>query len=87
MYKFDLCIFTGRLKVADLHNVLIDYYKRYGKIVKDTVAGQTVVHVFDPDYVKEYFQQEDKLPDVPPLLDVTKQYRNDRKLSPGLGNS
>ncbi|XP_064613084.1 probable cytochrome P450 CYP44 [Liolophura sinensis] len=78
---------AGRLKVANLHNVFLDYYKRYGKIVKDTVAGQTVIHIFDPDYVKDYFQQEDKLPDVPPLLDVTKQYRNDRKQSPGLGNS
>ncbi|KAK3103504.1 hypothetical protein FSP39_019686 [Pinctada imbricata] len=68
-------------------DALQDRYKQYGKIMKETIAGVTAVRLFDPDYVRIVYQNEGKIPHVAPLLDTTKQYREQRDLSLGLGNT
>ncbi|KAL4226163.1 hypothetical protein ACF0H5_014149 [Mactra antiquata] len=64
-----------------------DLYEKYGKICKETIAGTTIVHLFDPDYIRLVFQSEGKTPHVAPLLDTTRLYREQRGFSPGLGNT
>lgn len=62
-------------------------YKEYGPIVKETIAGVTFVRIYDPDDVRTVFLNEDKQPNVSPLLVTTKLYRQQRGLSPGIGNT
>jgi hypothetical protein len=50
------------------------------------MAGETVVHLFDPDYVQVVYQNEAKMPCIVPLMETTQIYRKLRKMSPGLGN-
>lgn len=66
---------------------VMDRYMKYGKIVKETVAGATVVHLFDPDYIRTVFQAEGKLPHVAPLMETTQMYRQQKGLALGLGNT
>lgn len=73
--------------VDRFQDALISRYKEYGPIMKETIAGVTAVRLFDPDYVKTVYQHEGKIPYVAPLLDTTKQYREQRNMSPGLGNT
>jgi hypothetical protein len=47
----------------------------------------TTVRLFYPDFVRTVYQHEGKIPYVAPLLDTTKQYREQRDMSPGLGNT
>ncbi|XP_062593652.1 probable cytochrome P450 CYP44 [Saccostrea cucullata] len=76
-----------KFTVDRYQDALISRYKEYGPIVKENIAGVTSVRVFDPDDVRTVFLNEDKQPHVAPLLDTTKQYREQRDLSPGLGNT
>lgn len=69
------------------HLALMDKYKKYGKIMKETIAGSTVVHLFDPDYIKAVFQAEGKFPHVAPLMQTTHMYRYQKGLALGLGNT
>ena len=64
----------------------MDRYRKYGKIVKETTVGTTIVHLFDPDYIRIVFQSEGKLPHVAPLMETTRLYRQQRDLALGLGN-
>ncbi len=50
-------------------------------------AGETVVHLFDPDFIKVVYLNEGKIPHIPPLVATTQMYRKYRGLSPGLGNT
>lgn len=65
----------------------MDRHKEYGKIMKETIAGSTVVHLFDPDYIRAVFQAEGKFPHVAPLMETTQLFRQQRGIAPGLGNS
>ncbi|XP_048741993.1 probable cytochrome P450 CYP44 [Ostrea edulis] len=76
-----------KFSVDRYQDALISRYKEYGPIVKENIAGITSVRIFDPDDVRTVFLNEDKQPHVAPLLDTTKQYREQRNLSPGLGNT
>lgn len=76
-----------RFTVDRYQDALISRYKEYGPIVKETIAGVTFVRIYDPDDVRTVFLNEDKQPHVAPLLDTTKQYREQRDLSPGIGNT
>ncbi|XP_059167587.1 probable cytochrome P450 CYP44 isoform X2 [Physella acuta] len=67
--------------------VLKEFYEKYGDIVKETVAGRTIVHLFNPDYIKQIYETEGKYPLVPPLLESVEFYRRKKELAPGLGNS
>ena len=55
--------------------------------MKETIAGSTVVHLFDPDYIKAVFQAEGKFPHVAPLMQTTHMYRYQKGLALGLGNT
>ena len=68
------------------HKALLHRYFKYGKIYKETIAGETVVHLFDPDYIQTVYQHEEKSPHVTAIMESTKLYRKFRNLSPGLGN-
>lgn len=78
---------TGRYRSGDYHKVLIERYRKYGKIVKETINGETVVHLFDPVYVQKMYQNEGKSPRIVPLLESIQLYRKYREMSPGLGNT
>ena len=69
------------------HHALLSRYKQFGKIFKETIAGQTKVHLMDPEYIREMYYHEGKTPHIPPLLETTQLYRKYRGLSPGLGNT
>lgn len=76
-----------RFTVDRYQDALISRYKEYGPIVKETIAGVTFVRIYDPDDVRTVFLNEDKQPNVSPLLVTTKLYRQQRGLSPGIGNT
>ncbi|KAK3779983.1 hypothetical protein RRG08_028410 [Elysia crispata] len=59
----------------------------YGDIVKETIAGRHIVHLFHPDYIKQVYDSEGKYPMVPPILESVEMYRRSNDLTPGLGNS
>ena len=67
--------------------MLLQRHKRYGKIFKETIAGQTRVHLFDPDYIRLMYSYEGKIPHIAPLQETTQMYRKYRDMSPGLGNT
>lgn len=87
---YTVFIFSGpfnRFNVDKFQDALMSRYKEYGPIMKETIAGVTAVRLFDPDFVRTVYQHEGKIPYVAPLLDTTKQYREQRDMSPGLGNT
>ena len=87
---FDLThvlIFTGPFSVEKYHDALLSRYRQYGPIFKETIAGHTIVHLMDPEYIKVMYQTEGKIPYITPLLKTTQMYRKIRNLSPGLGNT
>ena len=49
------------------HLALMDMYRSYGPLVRENIGGKTVVHVFDPDDIKNVYSVEGKRPVVPPL--------------------
>ena len=67
--------------------VIKEFQSRYGNIVKETIAGKEIVHIFHPDYIRKVYEEEGKYPTIPPLLDTVKLYRKDKDLAPGLGFS
>ena len=79
--------FLGKLSIQNFKDVLISRYHEYGPIFKETIAGETVVHLLDPEFIKVIYLTEGKVPHIPPLLETTQRYRELRGLSPGLGNT
>lgn len=77
----------GRYSIDRYQESLLDMHRNYGKIAKETIAGTTIVHLFDPDYIRQVFMSEGKTPFVAPLLETTQLYRKQRGFSPGLGNT
>ena len=65
----------------------MDMHQKYGKIAKDSIAGTTTVHLFDPDYIRAVFQSEGKMPYVAPLMVTTQKFRETAGMSLGLGNT
>ena len=78
--------FLGNHSIERYHDALFERYQQYGKISKETVGTETVVRLFDPDYIKKMYQQEGKHPSIPPLIEASKNYREFKGMSPGLGN-
>ncbi|KAL5015473.1 hypothetical protein ScPMuIL_009743 [Solemya velum] len=76
-----------RFDIDHLKDAVIARYRQYGAIMKETVSGVTVVHLFHPDFIRTVFQSEGKIPHIAPLMETTQRYRKLRNLSPGLGNS
>ncbi|XP_025108023.1 probable cytochrome P450 CYP44 isoform X2 [Pomacea canaliculata] len=77
----------GWLNMKNVPDVLRQWYKQYGGIVKEIRAGHTVVHIFDPDLIRFVYAGEDKWPRIEPLLETTQLYRKQFDMSPGLGNT
>lgn len=83
-------IFSGPFNKYDtdrFQDALVDRNKKYGKIVKETIAGNTVIHLFDPDYIRTVFRTEGKHPFIVPLMETTQMYRQQRGLTLGIGNT
>ncbi|XP_074643631.1 putative cytochrome P450 CYP44 isoform X2 [Tubulanus polymorphus] len=74
-------------KPETYHEALLDYKRQFGAVVRETLPDKTVIHIFDPECYKNYFQIEDKQPHIPPLLETLKMYRAKRELSLGIGNT
>ena len=45
----------------------MDMFRRHGPLVRENIGGKTVVHVFDPEDIKNVYSVEGKRPVVPPL--------------------
>ncbi|CAL1526243.1 unnamed protein product [Lymnaea stagnalis] len=67
--------------------VIRELNQKFGDIVKETIAGKTMVHLFDLDFIKQIYETEPKYPIIPPLLECVQYYRKTKDLAPGLGNS
>ncbi len=76
----------GPFSPSTYHHALLQNHQRYGDIFKETICGHTVVHLFDPEFVKAVYGADGKMPHIAPLLETTQRYRKLRDLSPGLGN-
>ncbi|RUS76286.1 hypothetical protein EGW08_015958 [Elysia chlorotica] len=74
-------------KVHRRDKILKKLQSEYGDIVKETIAGRHIVHLFHPDYIKLVYESEGKYPVVPPILESVAMYRQNNDLTPGLGNS
>ena len=61
MYKL------GSRDKEQYHLALMDMFRRHGPLVRENIGGKTVVHVFDPDDIKNVYSVEGKRPVVPPL--------------------
>ena len=80
-YKF------GQWPVDDYHLTLNKLRDKYGNIVREERCGETVIHVFDPEDAKAIFAADGRNPYIKPLMETTQVYRNQKKMSPGLGNT
>lgn len=78
---------TGVYRVHQYHEVLRALFHKYGPVVRERLAGTTIVHLFDPDDVKLVHQNEGKYPEVPPLQESALLYRQLKGMSLGLGNT
>ena len=45
----------------------MDMFRQHGPLVRENIGGKTVVHVFDPEDIKNVYSVEGKRPVVPPL--------------------
>lgn len=66
---------------------VMDFHRRYGKIFKETIAGTTIVHLCDPDYIRQVFAADGKTPHIAPLIRAVQMYRKEQGMSLGLGNT
>jgi len=82
---FTYAVDKGR--ISRLQDTILEHYRRYGPIYRETIAGETVVHLLSPDYVQTVYQNEGKIPHIVPLLETASMYRRLRQMSPGLGHT
>ncbi|XP_071958319.1 1,25-dihydroxyvitamin D(3) 24-hydroxylase, mitochondrial-like [Antedon mediterranea] len=75
----------GPYSMEKLHDATIERFRKYGKIFKENIAGQTAVHILEPEDVKRLFQQEGPSPRRL-TLDPMIHYRKQRKQNIGLAN-
>ncbi|XP_041349336.1 probable cytochrome P450 CYP44 [Gigantopelta aegis] len=77
---------TGRHSVERFPDALMERFQTYGNISKERFGTETVVRLFDPRYIQDMYKQEGKYPAIPPLIEASKNYREFKGMSPGLGN-
>ncbi|XP_049783975.1 probable cytochrome P450 CYP44 isoform X3 [Schistocerca cancellata] len=80
LLHYKLGAFDGR----KYHEVLERLHEQYGPIVRETIGSRTVVHVFDPDDIKEVYANEGHTPFVAPLMETAQLYRKQKNISLGL---
>ncbi|XP_033732089.1 probable cytochrome P450 CYP44 [Pecten maximus] len=81
--------YTGPFKKYDIDKyqaVLESRWKLYGSVVKETIGNRTHVRLFDPDHVQRVYQHEGVWPNIVPILESSRKYRETKGMSPGLGN-
>ncbi|XP_045600891.1 probable cytochrome P450 CYP44 [Procambarus clarkii] len=76
----------GLKKLPTYHRDVCDLYHKYGPIVREVFGSQVVVHVFDPADIRAVYENDGKTPFIPPLQETTQFYRQQKKMSLGLGN-
>nr|CAD7456203.1 unnamed protein product [Timema tahoe] len=76
----------GYYQVSQYHKVLAGLYQKYGPLVRQNFGSNPVVHVFEPDDIKTVYMSEGTMPHVVPLQETVQVFREQNKLSPGLGN-
>ncbi|KAK7102795.1 probable cytochrome P450 CYP44 [Littorina saxatilis] len=77
----------GGININKMPETLKQWHKQYGGIVKETLLGHTIVHVFDPEAIRIIYANEDKWPRIEPMAQTTQMYREKSGMSPGLGNT
>jgi hypothetical protein len=77
----------GVFSQPEYHKVLRRLHAEYGPICRQKFGPTTIVHCFSPDDIRTVYQNEGKMPVVPPLQETTQLYRQQRNMSPGLGNT
>nr|CAD7588392.1 unnamed protein product [Timema genevievae] len=77
---------SGYYQVSQYHKVLAGLYQKYGPLVRQNFGSNPVVHVFEPDDIKTVYMSEGTMPHVVPLQETVQVFREQNKLSPGLGN-
>lgn len=81
--------YTGPFKKYDIsryQEALECRWKSYGPVVKETIGTRTAVRLYDPDDVQTVYQHEGMWPNIIPILESSRKYRESRNMSPGLGN-
>ncbi|XP_013417820.1 cytochrome P450 10-like [Lingula anatina] len=76
----------GNYEYLKMREVLKSFRADYGPVVKETVAGDTYVHLFDPDDIGNVLGHVQAQTDVFPLFPPLKFYRKWRGIGAGLGN-
>ncbi|XP_063887167.1 probable cytochrome P450 CYP44 isoform X1 [Scylla paramamosain] len=76
----------GMKKLTGYHHEVCRLHQKYGPVVREVFGSQTVVHIFDPDDIKAVYDNDGKMPYVPPLQETAQFYRKKNNMSPGLGN-
>ena len=76
----------GKYRPDQYHLAKLDRYKTYGKIWKETICGKTIVHLVDPEYIKEMYSKDGRFPHAPVFREASHHYREKREMSLGLGN-
>ena len=77
---------TGLKKLSDYHHEVCRLHQKYGSVVREVFGSQTLVHIFDPDDIKTVYDNDGKMPYIPPLQETSQFYRKKESISPGLGN-
>eukprot|EP00094_Tigriopus_californicus_P000302 TCALIF_00292-PA protein Name:"Similar to cyp-44A1 Probable cytochrome P450 CYP44 (Caenorhabditis elegans)" AED:0.20 eAED:0.20 QI:0/0/0/1/0.6/0.33/6/0/425 len=78
---------VGPFNKFKYHEALQSLYRTYGPVVKQSIGGRVIVHVFEPSDIQCVYSQEGKWPLVPPLQETTQMYRQQKQMSLGLGNT
>ncbi|XP_060064243.1 probable cytochrome P450 CYP44 [Ylistrum balloti] len=81
--------YTGPFKKYDIDKyqaALESRWKQYGSVVKETIGNRTAVRLFDPDHIHTVYQHEGVWPNIVPILESSRKYRESKDMSPGLGN-
>ncbi|CAL4197513.1 unnamed protein product, partial [Meganyctiphanes norvegica] len=76
----------GIKKLDNYHLGLFELYQKYGPVVREDLGSQTIIHIFNPDDFKRIYESDGKTPFIPPLQETTQKYREEKDMSPGLGN-
>ncbi|OWF54646.1 probable cytochrome P450 CYP44 [Mizuhopecten yessoensis] len=81
--------YTGPFRKYDIDNyqaVLESRWKEFGPVLRETIGNRTAVRLFDPDHVQAVYQHEGVWPNIVPILESSRKYRESKDMSPGLGN-
>ncbi|KAK7070241.1 hypothetical protein SK128_013938 [Halocaridina rubra] len=76
----------GFKKLKTYHNDVCELFFKYGPVVREVFGSQTIIHVYDPADIRQIYESDGKMPQIPPLQETTQFYRKKKDMSLGLGN-